>query len=411
MIFLNPFINFLSRIYYHGYYKFRLWQLRRQKTISVVFRLENLGAWKTESLYRLMLEHPRFAPLLVVSRNYEEDDREKIIAYCKMRGYCFEEFDVTQNSIWSKYQPDIMVFQKPYCTPFSSRKERICNLKTLFLYIPYAFHGAIESWSINTPYLRKCWQIYYENEPIAKEYGKLLPSKNPNSYATGLPLMDDLIKSPDNYPDSWKPASEGKKRIIYAPHHSIDPENWWQSSTFLETGEAMLELAKNYSDKVQWVFKPHPLLRGKLEKIWGKEKTQQYYGAWSEPEWSQYESGEYMGIFMHSDAMIHDCGSFIMEYLYTGNPVMYLMKTHHLSETFNSNYKKALALHYHGWNMEEVEQFIKDVIDGKDSRKPERDNFMHHFMTPKGASACQNIIDCILDGKKSKEFLVSPEKK
>ena len=47
---------------------------------------------------------------------------------------------------------------------------------------------------------------------------------------------------------------------------------------------------------------------------------------WESLSNAQLETGKYVDLFMTSDAMIHDCGSFTIEYHYTLKPVMYLVK-------------------------------------------------------------------------------------
>lgn len=391
---------------YKCYWPMRIWRMRKQQEIHVAFVLGNLGAWKTEGLYKLMLQHPRFVPMLYIGPTKEENDYENLKNYCVQKGYSYTDLDFRDSNIFELSCPDIIFLQKHYGHNFPNLKTTIKHRKTLFCYVIYGFHSSIEDWSCNTPALRASWQVYYENNHMAKQYAGLVNHIIPNSYATGLPMMDELLVSKENVPDQWKKHAPGKKRIIYAPHHSINPENWWQSSTFLDMGEAMLELAEKYSGKVQWAFKPHPLLRGKLNKIWGKQRTDDYYRRWSESEWSQFESGKYLGLFKHSDAMIHDCGSFIMEYLYTGNPVMYMMKNDKLDSTWNDGYKQALSMHYHGWTVEDIENFIRNVIDGHDPMSSDRGTFIAENMTPpNGVSASQNIIDCILYANKAKQML------
>lgn len=388
------------RLYRKAYTPIRANRIRGKERIKVVFLLGNLGAWKTERLYKRMLTHPRFEPLLIIGRTSDEDDRPTLRRYFEEKGYSYKEEDNIEGPMWKKYRPDIIFYQKPYGSAFTK------NLKSLFCYIPYAFHNSIEDWAFKTPYLYNCWQIYYENSILRDYYTYSLGHHIYNGYATGTPPMDDLLVSKKSLVDPWK-VSKNKKRIIYAPHHSIDPENWWQSSTFLQTGETMLSLAEKYSDKVQWAFKPHPLLRGKLDKIWGKEKTDAYYNRWETAEWSQYENGEYIGLFKHSDAMIHDCGSFLMEYHSTGNPVMYLERPNNetFDQTLNETVQEAHRLHYKGYTQEDIKQFIINVINDVDPRKEERaDFYVTHMTPPDGKTACQNIIDCILDPKRASEL-------
>lgn len=372
-------------------------KIRKKDNITVVFVLESLSTWKTESLFQLMVTHKRFNPIILITYNNAEDDRNILAQYCQEKGYShFVETGQKNEKLWNRFHPDIILYQKPYDGQFTS------NLQSLFCYITYGFHASIEDWSTKTPLFYNCWQIYYENATLRKQYAKLLNAKIPNTFATGLPMMDELLISKNNVPNQWKSHSHEKKRIIYAPHHSINPENWWQSATFLEIGEEILLIAEKYSNQIQWAFKPHPLLRYKLNKIWGKDRTDKYYQRWTEMEWSQYEEGKYLGLFKHSDAMIHDCGSFILEYLYTGNPVMYLVKDENIDSKWNETYQKAYHLHYKAKTKEEIERFIQNVISGKDNLKAKREAFMdENLIPPFGQTASQNIIDCILSADKA----------
>lgn len=382
------------KIYRRIYIPIRAKQMRLKDKITVVFVVADIGAWKTEYLYNSMLNHPRFNSILIIGKNSEENDVENIRFYCDTKGYQYIEIDNLDGSLWNQFHPDIIFYQKPYCTEFSH------NLKSLFCYAPYAFHNSIENWAFKTALIYNCWQVYYENKTLRNFYTSRLGRRVHNGYATGIPPMDELATPKENLEDTWKDKS-GKVRIIYAPHHSINPDNWWKSSTFLTTGEIMLELAKKYSDRVQWAFKPHPLLRYKLNKIWEKEKTDAYYAEWENASWSQYESGKYLGLFKYSDAMIHDCGSFIEEYHVTGNPVMFLIDPQNEDKPlWNNLFEQAYQLHYHGITKDQIEKFIQSIINRKEpgptTRSERLDFFDKHMTIPYGRSASENIIDCIL---------------
>lgn len=398
----DKFLALKLRTYRYIYIPIRVNIIRRKKIITVLFPIANLGAWKTESLYREMLAHPRFNPILVFTTSSQEDDRENLRQYAKERNYDYFDSSNPDISYWKDFKPDIIFYQKPYSGDF------IHNLRSLFCYVPYAFHNSKESWAVKTPYLHYCWQDYYENETLAQEFSEIVGEGIKNNYGTGIPTMDELLIKKSSLEDPWK-NSQNKKRIIYAPHHSIDVGDWWHSSTFLTLGEQMLELAELYSDKVQWAFKPHPLLRSKLENIWGKKKTDDYYDRWAKVEWSQFESGKYIELFKYSDAMIHDCGSFIEEYMYTGNPVMYLMRNDYAAkQTFshiNAVVNAALDLHEHGETIEDVELFIKHVINEYDPGRAKRLQFVNENLTPAGGqSSSRNIIESILSGGKFKAY-------
>ena len=104
-----------------------------------------------------------------------------------------------------------------------------------------------------------------------------------------------------------------------------------------------------------------------------------------------------MGLFKYSDAMIHDCGSFKIEYLYANNPVMFLYKDEPPYDYTNWQTQKALLLHYRGQNKSDIESFIINVINGVDPLMEEREDFLNRYLTPPhGKTACENIINAIL---------------
>lgn len=383
----------------------RVWLLRHKKRISVVFAVSNLASWKTERLYQLMVNHPRFEPMLAIVIQPSNDSRVELRQYFRKQGYPFREL-AEDETICRTLKPDIIFFQHPYEHYYVPAHSFECNSRALFCYVIYSMRSSTEEWATNVPLVNHCWQVYYENRLNLETYRKLNKNHAVNGLATGLPVMDEMLTPKELVADTWKP-SPGKKRIIFAPHHTINPEDWMQLSTFMTTGPLMLELAEKYSDRVQWAFKPHPWLRGKLETFWGKEATDDYYRRWEQVEWSQLEAGTYLGLFKHSDAMIHDCGSFTMEYLFTGNPVMYLERPGaDYSKGYNEMHIRAHALHYHGHNREDIEQFILNVINGTDPLKPEREKYRRDYLIPPGdRSATDNIIDAILTPRAAHKFL------
>ena len=159
----------------------------------------------------------------------------------------------------------------------------------------------------------------------------------------------------------------------------------------------MLHLADKYKEDISIVFKPHPLLMTKLYQVWGQERTDDYYARWAYGKNTQLVTGDYISLFINSDAMIHDCGSFTIEYLYTKKPVMYLINDEHHSDQLNEFDKMAFNLHYKGRCEDDIESFINNVIKGIDKMKNERLKFYDDYLIPpNGTSASDNIIHAIL---------------
>ncbi len=383
--------------------------LRAKNKVKVLFVLSDLAVWKTEELYRAMLEHPRFEPVIGTTLLTADIASESIrrynllIEYLKIKEYQYTEL---YSANIQEVAADITFYQQPYESFISEKVSYIVQskAKSLLCDVHYSMRTLSvqekNRWVIDQQLYRYCWQMYVENELTAK-FGKVSLIKGKNIVITGMPIQDELAMPKDNFIDPWKEQSINKKRIIYAPHHSLSVSNSFISiSCFLEVCDFMLELADKYQDKVQIAFKPHPFLKKKLIKLWGVERTEHYYNCWATMENTQLMEGEYLGLFKYSDALIHDCDSFTLEYCYIKKPILFLVnplmeKTRR--DDLNEFAQKALELHDKGFSKVDIENFIQHVIEGEDLLISQREEFYSNYLLPPhGKSASQNIINAIL---------------
>lgn len=371
-------------------------KVRNKRVIDVVFVLNELGSWKSESLYNAMKNHPRFkVRLLLIPAKETLGAIDILKRYLEEKGYGFDIIQPNDKYWREKFETDIIFYQKPYDGVIEDKYFFSYHTKSLFCYVLYCFRNRNYPKIKNIRFIKYIWQFYADNQKVIEESVPVFSTKAKNYINTGLPIMDDLLLDKKSFEDPWKKCGD-KKRIIYAPHHTIESDIY-EYATFLDYCDFILDMVEKYKDKVQWAFKPHPVLKEKLYKVWGKEKTDEYYSKWENMCNTQLSLGEYMGLFKHSDAMIHDCGSFKLEYLYTGNPVMFLQKKEPVFDYTNWQTEQSLNLHYKGYNESDIEHFIVNVINGNDSLKCERSAFVDSYLTPPNKkTACQNIINAIL---------------
>ncbi len=384
-------------------------RIRAKDKIKVLFVLSDLSLWKTEGLYRAMLNHPRFEPIIgltlltcdlpsEVIRKYN-----KIKEYLDDRKYAFIELDYR---IIVTIKPDITFYQQPYGGFVSDTVAfpQIVKNNGLLCDIHYSFRtlsvAKKNNWIVDLSLFRYCWQMYVENE-MNLEYGKLSILKGKNLVVTGVPCQDELVKPKELFNDPWKPQEKRKKRIIYAPHHTLpDSNNLLNLSCFLDVCDYMFEIAKTFSDDVQFAFKPHPFLKSKLTNLWGEEKTNRYYLQWDELSNCQLVEDSYIDLFKHSDALVHDCDSFTIEYCFIKKPILYLISPERIDERrndLNQFGKKAFDLHTYGFSKEDIYSFVSSVVRGEDNKKDDREDFYQSaLMPPNGRSAVDNIIASIL---------------
>lgn len=381
--------------------------MRRKKTLRCVFFATFEETWKYDGVYQLMEKHERFDPIILVCPivNYGYDNMIRRMDQCysffKEKGYTvLKGFDISSRTFCDVKQdlkPDIIFYTSPY-DGLTDGRFFITQFKDVLTgYVPYFFNDTADYELAYDDYLHNVvWRRYLETE-MHKEWAiRYSRNQGRNAVVTGYPGIEQLIANRVATGEDWKIKNDKLKRIIWAPHHSILPKDEYKYASFLLFCDVMVELAHKYSDQVQFAFKPHPLLRNKLEKVWGKEKTDKYYAEWEQMPNTTVVEGDYVDLFLSSDAMIHDSGSFIAEYLYLNKPVMRTLNGIDLKTLHNGFGLQCLENHYMARNAEEIELFIQNVIHDIDPMKEKRTQFIKDVLMPKG-SPSQNILDDILD--------------
>ena len=383
-------------------------RLQGKTTIRCVFFATEIADWKCDNVYRKMCQHPRFEPIILVcpivngGEQYMKLTMEESMSFFRKKGYhpikSIDDINGEYVDVRKDIKPDIIFYTSPYDN-FMAEHFNLCHYTDyLTMYLPYGFtNNGDLSFQYNLFLHNMVWRYYVESIDHLKYARTESICRGRNAVVTGYPAIEDLIDS--NYVlslNSWKLKDYRRKRIIWAPHHTIKPEGNVSYSCFLEYADFMVAIAKKYKDSVQFVFKPHPLLRKKLESFWGKDNTDAYFQLWKEMPNTSIAEGDYIDLFLSSDAMIHDSGSFLIEYLYVNKPVMRTLNGVPLEKLYNSFVLRCLNHYYLAHNKQDIEDFIENVINDIDPLKEQRTKFVNEVLMPKG-SPSQNIIDDILD--------------
>lgn len=392
-------------------HKKALKKIRNKAKIKIAFFLIHESVWKYEELYNLLLKDDRFDPIVVVCPYISYGNETMLFELRKAynsflsKGYNVIKSLNEKSGEWldvkNEVKPDIVFFTNPH---HLTRDEYFITnfLDTLTCYVPYGFKNS---------YLFKAhfdqlmqnftWKFFLETTVHKKLSLQYARNKSVNTLVTGYPGMDKFLRRDYQPTEVWKIKDRKLKRIIWAPHHTIPGRGaTLDYSTFLNYFDFMLEIAVKYQEKIQIAFKPHPILRANLnlDEFWGKEKTDNYYNTWAELPNGQVHEGGYIDLFLTSDGMIHDSSSFVIEYLYTNNPVMFLLNNDSILDKFNELGKMALSKLYVGRNKEEIELFVNDVIlNENDVRQTERIEFFNKVVKPpNNVTASENIYNFLV---------------
>lgn len=373
-----------------------LQDLHYKNVVTVLFFISHEAEWKYEGIYRQMLQDKRFDPWLVVipyivyGEEIMKEEMKKTFTSYQSKGYriqsTFHEPSKTWVDIHKQFNPDVIFFSSPH--KLTKPEYYITNFPTkLNCYVPYGFMTAnIQQVQFNLDFHNLLWKAFYEtpiHKMMAEKYAR---NKGMNVEVTGYPMCDIFI-NPDYSPvDVWKIKDRKVKRIIWAPHHTIEQNDKELAySNFLSYHQFMLDLPMHFKGTIQITFKPHPILKPKLYEHpeWGKEKTDSYYNMWEMHPYGQLMDGRYEDLFLTSDAMILDSTSFIGEYFFTKLPSLFMVRDQTISNKFNEFGKLNFDLLYKSYHQQDIIHFIeKVVIEGDDTMYAKRMDFLEKVLLP-----------------------------
>lgn len=380
------------------------------KKIKVAFVVVFNSVFPTRPIFELMLQDATFDPYIVVapniSRTYKYQMQLYNVAYDNLSreypGRVINGYDKNQDTYLELKDEFSIIF---FCNPYKHlvhpyhEIEYFIDKNVLTLYSSYGF-AALKFWDevISTDFYNYLWRACVETESNLEHLKNTQIVKGINGVVTGYIKVDKMA--------SVIPEKREKKRVLICPHHTVWGWKTLNISNFLKYKDFFVELPKLFPE-IEFVFRPHPLLFANLKayKHWSQEDVNNYLSQLLENSNIIYDtSGEYFDKFVNSDAMIHDCGSFIGEYLYTEKPCCYMMKSE--EETMNGLVplgQQCMQQYYHAFSKEDIIDFIQNVVvNGDDPLKEQREAFVQKELKQNYPHAAETVIKMIKDELKIK---------
>lgn len=364
-------------------YKKLLSKLRiklHNKKIKVVFYVNENAKWSYQSLYDLMLASDIFEPQVVLSNNLEEN-----IAFYKSYGMKIESAFIDNQHISLKtFNPDIVFYEQPWEVPHINKPHQVSKF-ALCAYIPYGIANNPKAMKNYSFFISTLWKNFIVHECMIEPYSKIVKNGNEIFQVTGHPKLDVY--------NNYQEVQHSKQTIIYAPHFAVS-NSILKFSTFEWSGQYMLEFAKSHPE-FNWIFKPHPKLKEYFinSKYMTQKDLDRYFDEWANIG-KICLSGNYFNLFQESDAMITDCGSFLIEYFFTGKPLLHLIS--HESAPHSKINRIVADNYYKIHNKNSLETYLKEIIINKnDFMKTQRIDECKRIFGTKLNSA-KNVYDYIL---------------
>ncbi|MFV5499185.1 CDP-glycerol glycerophosphotransferase family protein [Acinetobacter towneri] len=405
-ILINPFKMFFSKIMYVKN-KNLILKLKNKECIRVVFLVANKSIWKADHIFNNMLKDDFFDPMILVipTTGINEELQSELLSntyqYFLDKNYpTISSFDEKNNS-WVKLEslvPDILFFSSPHKQTVKEYYEAAYQ-KYPSCYAGYGMHTArygLNQGQYNKWFHNSLWKVFVQNQNMVEDYQRYSNIKKDHIHLVLDNIVEDLTNPERKETAAWE-NSDAKKRIIWAPHHTINKNDPLQLATFLQYADFFQQLAERTKEHVIWCFKPHPVLKNKLycHPGWGKERTDEYYTYWENSDYSQINEGEYIDLFRQSDALVHDSASFIAEYHFTQKPMLYLM-TSHTKANLNEFGHACLHAADEAWNTDDIENFVYKVVDETISAKYQQkeliDKYFQDLKIKNGLLSVSSII-------------------
>ncbi len=303
--------------------------------------------------------------------------------------------------IMKSFNPHLVFLQNPY----DATRELVFKSINLFqagykiAYVPYGIEMGGGDKNIrgqfNTDVQKLAWRVFLRSKRNKAMYAKHCDVGDSHVVVSGHPKFDNQQDfATYTISDALKQKIAGRKVVLWSPHFSVGlPASW---STYRIYNQMIMQQVEARSD-VFFIIRPHPLFFKEMlrQQVWNEADEATFRKLCLEKDnlWLD-ENADYMESFAASDAIMTDVGSFLLEYLPTKNPIMYL----HHPEGYGLNDDGDLVDHYYRANLpDDIPPFIDLVSKGLDPMRDKRISITDEFLFGLDGKAGQRIADYIVE--------------
>ncbi|MCQ2393775.1 MAG: hypothetical protein MJ249_05735 [Kiritimatiellae bacterium] len=360
-------------------------KLARGESLRVCFLVCDVAMFSAEPVFQAMLKDARFDPFIAVAprvsrgeaflRETQNTTLKVLSARYGSRVEPLYNPD-TKQKVGLEGRADVIFTSIVYSDQtFPDYTAETLSGFALLACVTYGYSGLFMAnvrRTIFLPEISLMWRYFVSNPQTLALWAERNPLLKDILRLSGYVKMDRL---------ALMPKREGRsKTVVIAPHHSLPKagvNDGLSISTFLTYADLFLRLPVEYPD-LKFVFRPHPLLFPRLatREWWGAKKTADYRAAMEALANVEFQQGgDYFATFANSDALIHDCGSFLAEYYYTGRPQCYLLADHETESREFLPFGRMLLDHtYKAYSEADIRAFLDQVVKaGNDPMKQARD--------------------------------------
>ena len=319
------------------------------------------------NLVNLMKNDEDFIPKIVVVPDISRGKEHMLNVYNNTKTFLIDKYDKEiildgyneEKDIYNDYSDnfDIIALNCPYSNMANNYHtvEYLSQKNVLTFYAGYGFPSTKypEKAIFPTLAFSLFWRTFVDSKYTLKSCKKYSLSHGKNTIPTGYIKMDGYSKC--------EIKKQEKKTILLAPHHSVNLPAL-PLSNFMSYYNLILELPDLFPE-INFIFRPHPLLFTHLinKGYWTEKQVQKYLEDIKSKGIIYSSGGDYFELFANSDAIIHDCGSYITEWLFTGKPCCFVAKDKSIFKLFTRLGHESIKHYTIAYTKDDIINFIRNI--------------------------------------------------
>lgn len=376
----------------------------KNRKIKVAFIVIDPFTWsKLKSLYSEFQKRENVELYLICVPTMPFGEKSATYEYFKSNGYDCINAAIGENEWFDlkSLKPDYVIYAEPYncylpppyksCT--TSKYSKLCafgygvTISEEFLKIrPRDFYRDVYAFYATSADERDYNAAQFEyGHKKGVQFSKYL----------GFTAFSDFMNGLRADAPAWD-FSENSFRAVWTPRWTTDESIG--GSNFFRYKDVLFSYADSHSD-VDILFRPHPMALDNF--IHTGQMTEAEVGAFrekckTEKNISLDSEREYSSTFWHSDVLIGDVSSILVEYFITRKPIIFC-RTENACFHFLPFFEKILDSCYVVNNAQELTAALDKLKSGDDELKPRREALIKELFGDDICSApaliCNDIID------------------
>ncbi|NOT69339.1 MAG: DUF563 domain-containing protein [Methylophilaceae bacterium] len=377
----------------------------KNKKIRILFVLQLAVNWSSlGSVWRALSAYPNVELKLINTKfihpatDFSDDNWAQLNTFSTDMGLAV---DTSGEKVITTFQPHLVFLPNPYDSTRvpELHTSTLINTGCRIAYIPYGIEmgGGSDNlrWQFNESVQQAAWRVFLRSKRNKAMYAKYCDVGDSHAIVTGHPKFD-LQQNFATYPisDNLRAKIAGRSVVLWTPHFSVGLHASW--STYRIYNEIIMQQVEARPD-LFFIIRPHPLFFKEMlrQQVWQETNEtafrllcRQKNNLWLD------ENPDYMEAFAAANGLMTDVGSFLLEFLPTKKPILYL----HHPEGLGLNDDSDLVAHYYqATKPEDIAAYIDMVANGADPMQAERIAIIDEYLYGLDGKAGQRIADYVVE--------------